>query len=129
MSISDDSSPRRCALTARSWPEVVAYAGGADDGGLMRWVDVSTGDGPENITRYVTEGCVRQDTSAVAADAESLRARIAELHECLTKCAESAYEAGVADERERCAALCEQHIDTALGYVLGPDCAKLIRGA
>ena len=40
-----------------------------------------------------------------AADAESLRARIAELHECLTKCAESAYEAGVADERERHAKL------------------------
>lgn len=36
---------------------------------------------------------------------ERLRARIAELHECLTKCAESAYETGVADERERCAKL------------------------
>jgi hypothetical protein len=35
----------------------------------------------------------------------------------------------VAAERERCARLCEQRVDTALGYVLGPDCAALIRGA
>jgi hypothetical protein len=43
--------------------------------------------------------------------------------------ARSALDAAVAAERERCARLCEHRVDTALGYVLGPDCAALIRGA
>lgn len=32
------------------WPQVVAYPGG--NGGLGAWVDISTGDGPEAITRF-----------------------------------------------------------------------------
>lgn len=84
MSLSDDSGPRPCAWTARSWLA-------NKHGGHFVAVRSSSFDLPLYDQ----------------AEIDRLSARIAELHECLTKCAESAYEAGVADERERCARLCE----------------------
>lgn len=42
--------PAASGEPAIHWPQVIAYKGG--NGGLGAWIDVSTGDGPECVTRY-----------------------------------------------------------------------------
>lgn len=103
MSLSDDSGPRPCAWTARSWLA-------NKHGGHFVAVRSSSFDLPLYDQ----------------AEIDRLSARIAELHECLTKCAESAYEAGVADERERCAIAGGAAANAGMG---GAEVAAAIRGA
>lgn len=45
------TQPAASGEPAIHWPQVVAYPGG--NGGLGAWVDISTGDGPECVVRYV----------------------------------------------------------------------------
>jgi hypothetical protein len=61
----------RPGAEAHHWPQVIAYPGG--DGGLGDWVDISTGDGPENVTRYVPQHAI----AAEAARVKSLIRRLA----------------------------------------------------
>lgn len=104
MSLSDDSGPRPCAWTARSWLA-------NKHGGHFGAVRSSSFDLPLYDQ----------------AEIDRLSARIAELHECLTKCAESAYEAGVADERERWAGEVAAWRERFPGYTYRPqdDCVAL----